>query len=421
MNPEQKRGYYTDAYRVAFTAVVTECMRDEQGHTAVVLDQTYFYPESGGQPADTGRLGDYPVIDVTVRESDQAVLHWLAMGVDEPLPAVQTAVAGQIDWPRRFDHMQQHSGQHILSRAFINTAVAETVSFHLGQDVCTIDLELADGGEGELTAVAIAQAEELANHIIWENHPIHIRFVTPAEAHTLPLRKQPEVASDYLRLVDIHAFDLTACGGTHVARTGEVGLLKVVKLEKRKQKWRVSFLCGQRALADYAAKTEIIQALTNELTTAPTELLGSLQKLQEENKTARRTVRQLQTELAHYEVAHYRQTAERVGEMDVMVVAVADKDGTALRSLVQAILTDAPRPTVVLAGGAGEKPFFMCQRTADALGEMNGVLKAGLAVLGSRSGGGTAVVAQGSAPAASLAEVTEALAVMKKAWHTAVL
>ncbi len=416
MNPDPKRAYYIDAYRIAFAARVVEVVRDDNGHTAVVLDQTYFYPESGGQPADGGRVDGAEVVDVTVRPSDQAVLHWLANTAVSFTP--QTTVNGQIEWARRFDHMQQHTGQHILSRAFINTAEAETVSFHLGQDICTIDLDVKGS---QLTAVQVQQAEQLANQIIWENRPVAVRFVTPEEAQTLPLRKQPDVASDCLRLVDITGFDLTACGGTHVARTGEVGLLKVVKLENRKQKLRVSFVCGQRALADYEAKTQVVQDLTAVLTTAPEELLGSVQKLQAENKAAGRAVRQLQDELASYLVAAYREAAERVGETDLIMVAFSDRDGQSMRSLVQMIVGDAPRPTVALLGGAGEKPTFICQRSEDAPGDMNKVLKAGLAVLGSRSGGGTAVMAQGSAPPATITQVQEALMAMREHWLTAVL
>ena len=416
MNPNPQRAYYIDAYRMAFSALVVEVVRHENGHTAVVLDHTYFYPESGGQPADRGTVGGHDVADVTVRPSDQAVLHWVANTAVSLAP--QTTVNSQIEWARRFDHMQQHTGQHILSRAFINTAEAETVSFHLGQDVCTIDLDL---NGGELTAIQVQQAEQRANQIIWENRPVTVRFVTPEEAQTLPLRKQPDVASDYLRLVDITDFDLTACGGTHVARTGEVGLLKVVKLEKRKQKLRVSFVCGQRALADYEAKMQVVQDLTAVLTTASDELLGSVQKLQAENKAAGRTVRQLQDELASYLVATYRQAAERVGETDLIVVAFSDRDGQSIRSLVQMLLTDASRPTVALMGGAGEKPTFICQRSEEAPGDMNKVLKAGLAVLGSRSGGGTAVMAQGSAPPATITQVQDALTAMREHWLTAVL
>lgn len=404
------RQYYTDAYTVTFTARVVETMR-RVGHTAVVLDQTYFYPESGGQPADKGTLDGHAVIDVTVREADQAVLHW----VDEA-PTADT-VRGEINWSRRFDHMQQHTGQHILSRAFINTAEAETVSFHLGQAICTIDLHAGT----RLTAVDMHRAEQVANQIVWENRPLTARFVTQAEADNLPLRKQPAVAGDTLRLIDIADFDLTACGGTHVARTGEVGLIKILKLEKRKKKWRVTFVCGQRAVADYEAKNQVVQDLTAELTTAPEALLHAVQKIQAEGKAARRTVCQLRETLAQYEVDAYRQAAERVAETDLIVLAVDDRDGAALRTLVQALLTDPPRPTVVLAGVAGEKPAFICQRSETAPGEMKRSLKAGLAVLGSQSGGGTAVVAQGSAPPATLAQVQAALSAARANWLTAVL
>jgi alanyl-tRNA synthetase len=411
MSKAHTRRYYTDAYTTTFTAQVTEVVRQD-GRTAVVLDQTYFYPDAGGQPADKGTLAGQQVIDVAIREHDQAILHWLADS-DTALPAT---MRGEIDWARRFDHMQQHTGQHILSRAFINTAEAETVSFHLGQELATIDI-----AHNQLTAVAITQAEQLANQIIWENHPITARFVTLEEAAKLPLRKQPDIASDYLRLVDIADFDLTACGGTHVAHTGEVGLIKVVKLERRKENTRVTFVCGRRALADFTAKQQVVHDLTTELTTAPSELLSAIQKMQSESKMTRRQIRQLHERLAQYEVAAYRQAAEHIGDVALITVTLDDRDPRALRALVQALLTDVTRPTVVLAGCAGQKSSFICQRSEDAPGQMNEVLLAGLATLDLRSGGGTAVLAQGSAPSAKLTQVQQVVSAARQNWLTAVL
>ena len=204
MTKEEQRRYYIDAYTTAFSARVVERIYHKENTAvvrAVVLDQTYFYPDSGGQPADMGWLGAFPVADVTVREGDEAVLHWFAENAEVADADLPVQVVGKIDWSRRFDHMQQHTGQHILSRAFINTAEAETVSFHLGQEGCTIDLALPHGQP--LTAVDVQQAEQLANQLIWQNRPITARFVTQEEAATLPLRKQPEVSGSLLRLVQI--------------------------------------------------------------------------------------------------------------------------------------------------------------------------------------------------------------------------
>ena len=182
-----------------------------------MLDHTGFYPTSGGQPHDLGWLNDTAVTNVTLHP-DYGLLHWLAA------PLKDDQVNGRIDWPRRFDHMQQHTGQHILSRAFIETAQAETVGFHLTPDNLTIDLDC-----NSLTSDQITAAERLANQIVWEDRPVSSRSVTPEQARQLDLRKLPDINEAAVRLIEIFGFDLTACGGTHVARTGAVGLIKVIK------------------------------------------------------------------------------------------------------------------------------------------------------------------------------------------------
>src|SRR5690606_29579462 len=197
------RLYYQDAYQTRFRARIVERV-EEDGLIAVVLDSTCFYPTSGGQPADRGTLNGRPVADVFVRE-DGAVVHLVEgeLWSDE--------VTGEIDWQRRFDHMQQHTGQHILSQAFIRVAGAGTVSFHLGDSSATIDLD-----NDRLQAQQVEAAELLANRIVWENRPVRVRLVSLAEAEQLDLRKLPDVQGDVVRLIDIDQFDLNACGGTHV-------------------------------------------------------------------------------------------------------------------------------------------------------------------------------------------------------------
>ena len=214
-----ERLYYTDSYTTTFQAIVVDQF-DHNGRPALVLDRTYFYPVSGGQPADAGTLNGVPVQDVYIRETDGAVVHVLSA---TPSPAEMQGVQGVIDWDRRFDHMQQHTGQHILSQAFIQVADAHTVSFHLSDNSVTIDLN-----KEQLRPEDVEQAELLANQVIWEDRAIRIREVSPEEAERLALRKVPELESDKLRLVEIEQCDVTACGGTHVSRTGAVGMIKVV-------------------------------------------------------------------------------------------------------------------------------------------------------------------------------------------------
>jgi len=213
-----ERLYYTEPARRAFDAVVTAIV-DHEGAPAVVLDRTAFYPTSGGQPHDTGRLGTTEVLNTI--DDDERVLHV----VRAPL-AVGDAVHGEIDWARRFDHMQQHTGQHVLSAAFDRVLDNRTMSFHMGGESATIDLA---------RDVSLADAERCvdeANRIVWEDRPVSIRFASAEEAAQLPLRKEP-VRQGPLRLIDIRDFDLSACGGTHVARTGEIGALRVARIENK--------------------------------------------------------------------------------------------------------------------------------------------------------------------------------------------
>jgi alanyl-tRNA synthetase len=246
-----KRLYYDDAYLTQFKARVIE-QSPYKDRFAVVLDQTAFYPTSGGQPFDQGMLDGVNVVDVLVDENEDRVLHVLTAPVAEP-PA---EVLGEIDWDRRFDHMQQHTGQHILSQAFIEVAQAETVSFHLGADSATIDV----AGARRPSPADMEQAELLANKIVWEDRPVTARVVSPEELADLPLRKPPTVTED-IRVIQVADFDWSACGGTHVARTGEIGLCKIVKWENRGAETRVEFRCGLRALNDYAQKNNMVNHL----------------------------------------------------------------------------------------------------------------------------------------------------------------
>ncbi|MCA9973892.1 MAG: alanyl-tRNA editing protein [Anaerolineales bacterium] len=394
--------YYHDAYTTHFTATAVSTL-STAGRHGLILDETYFYPTSGGQPHDTGRLNGIPVVDVTLREDDDAIVHWLAA----PLPP--GPVTAEIDWPRRFDHMQQHTGQHILSQAFIRVADAPTLSFHLGDDSVTVDLDTAVLAPDQLTA-----AEALANQIIWENRPVQMRIVSRAEAQQLPLRKIPPTRDDSLRLIDIDGFDLTACGGTHVARTGAVGLLKLLKLERIRGSVRVVFACGRRALQDYAQKHAVLADLSAQLTTGIAEFPQTVQRLQDDLKAAQRTEKQLQTALLAHEAAQLSREAPRHGDV-TLVTAVFDadtdgRDAAQLRQLASQ-LTQQPR-TVALLGLAGAKSFLLFSRGADAPGDMNRLLQPALQQLGGR-GGGTAVTAQGGGPAATTAQVHATLATVQ--------
>lgn len=392
-----ERRYYTDAYTSAFTATVVERLRAEN-HDAVVLDRTLFYPTSGGQPHDIGTIAGTAVVDVTIRPRDGAIIHHL---LGEFWATGQ--VNCQIDWVRRFDHMQQHTGQHILSQAFIQAADAETVGFHLSDEYATIDLDRQD-----LTPAQVQQAETIANQIIWDDRAVKVELVTAAKAARLPLRKIPPADRGRLRIIEIDGFDWSACGGTHVARTGEIGLIKIVKLERRNQKLRLTFLCGSRALADYRDKNRIVSRLMTQFTTGQDEIEPAVERLQTETAAQRRELRALLGELAQTRAQLLAAAATRHGDTAIVTHAVNDKDYDYLRALA-AELTGDPH-TVALLGLAGDNARLLFTRGSEAQGDMNELLRSALQVLGTTAGGGNAIQAQGGGAPGDLDRVRSALA-----------
>lgn len=392
------RLYYQNAYTTRFEATIVERVRQDE-QTAVILDNSYFYPTSGGQPFDIGTLNNIPVHNVTIREKDEAVLHWL-----DTKELWQDTVTGQINWARRFDHMQQHSGQHILSQAFIQIAQAETVGFHLSDNSVTIDL-----GTNKLEPNQVEEAEFLANQIIWQNRPVHFRSVTLEQAQKLPLRKIPPVRSGKLRLIEIDKFDLTACGGTHVRQTGEIGMIKIVKLERQNNQLRVEFYCGQRALHNFRLKNSIVNQLASELTTGNDDIVETVLRFKNEIKESRRLLRKQQGQLLRFEAQRMLSTGKKVGKTAVIshVFAAEESDPGQLRILGNHLIKN--KNVIVLLGLAGEKSQLLFCRSKDAPGEMNQLLKSALQILGSAAGGGSATMAQGGGPATNRARVQQAI------------
>ncbi|GAB4575938.1 MAG: DHHA1 domain-containing protein [Anaerolineae bacterium] len=369
-----ERLYYTDAYSTTFEARVV-ARASLAGSPAVILDRTLFYPTSGGQPHDTGTLNGVPVVDVMVREADGAVLHVLAGDLSAE------RVTGEIDWARRFDHMQHHTGQHILTAAFLEAAGADTVSFHLGSQAVTLDLDRADLADAE-----IAAAEALANRIVTQDLPVRVLFPTEAEAAALPLRKRPEV-NGKLRVVQIGEIDATACGGTHVARTGEIGLIKVVRAERYKGLTRVAFLCGGRALRDYGEKHAILMALSAELTTGYAEIGDALAKLRAENKQLRADLRAARQALLVHEAAELLAATPVQDGVRVIVGVWEARDPAEIRPLASR-LVETPG-TVALLGIAGASAQVVAARAADLDGpDMAAVLRGVLARLSETARGG---------------------------------
>ncbi|GAB4198920.1 MAG: DHHA1 domain-containing protein [Roseiflexaceae bacterium] len=374
-----ERLYFADAYLTSFSArIVARAERD--GRPAVALDQSAFYPEGGGQPADSGTLNGVQVVDVQVE--DGVVWHSLAA----PLQGEQ--VRGMIDWPRRLDHMQQHHGQHLLSAAFERLFELTTLSFHLGAAVSTIDLAATALSDAQIAAV-----EDLVNQVIWEDRSVLARFVTPEELATLPLRKPPKV-SGAVRVVSVPEFDHSACGGTHPRSTGGVGVLHVRRWERRGETVRVEFLCGVRALRDYRARDAALMQLAADLSVGVDELGGALDRLRTAEERARKGLAQASEQLIAYEAAELLQHAQPAGSMLVVRRAFAARPVEELRLLARAI---AERGGVALLGVQADKAQLVFARGEGLALDCGALLRQTLTTVGGR-GGGQAGLAQGGLP-----------------------
>jgi alanyl-tRNA synthetase len=409
-----ERLYYADPTCRRFSARVIERCAWE-GQPAAVLDRTAFYPTSGGQPADRGTLDGNAVLDVVVREGDGDIVHLLSA----PIPgAVGDEVEGVIDWPRRFDHMQQHTGQHVLSAAFERLIDADTVGFHLGAEMSTIDIAVA-----RLEPAAVTPVEELANQVVWDDRPVETRFVGPDELATLPLRRPPAVEGA-VRIVEIAGFDVNPCGGTHVARTGEIGLIKIVNLDYRGGETRVEFVCGKRALHDYRSRNEVVGRLAKLLTVGYWELDQAVERLQAEGKQLRKDLRWARGRLLEVEARELAETAVvlshepgpcRVvhkvwGRMGDSAQGSAERSPEELRTLAQELMQ---RLDVIafLASVGDERTHLVFATSLDTERidlDVAALLRDACTQLGGK-GGGRPHLAQGSVPVTDVLRVRAVL------------
>lgn len=379
--------YYHDSFLYEFDAKVVD-VTTHDSRPALILDQTGFYPTSGGQVFDTGWIlsGDEKLRVTEVTEDDNGtILHLIDGAV---IVQKGSAVHGQIDIDRRRDHMQQHSGQHVLSAAFVRLFNAPTVSFHMGVDACSIDLDTKN-----LTRPQVEAAEDLSNDVITQDRPVGIRFVTQEEAQGLGLRKMPPVERDKLRLIDIHDFDLTACGGTHVSSTGQIGSILLRKIEKVRQGWRVEFVCGKRAVItarrDYATLAEAAGLSSSHIWDLPQQI----KKFQEEARAFRKANEQTLQELSEvYADRLLADTPEQNGF--IMITRVfPDRDLTFIKLLAQRLTRQHPHVIALLATTAGQAGLIFAQSSGQPF-DMGALLKEALAHLGGR-GGGSKDMAQG--------------------------
>jgi alanyl-tRNA synthetase len=371
------RRYYDDSYTWKFDATIVEASSGETAPFAV-LAASYFYPTSGGQPHDVGRLGAANVIDVAVRESDGALVHSLDRAID------QGPVAATIDGVRRFDHMQQHTGQHILSQAFLRVANAATIGFHLGVETVSIDLD-----SNALSEAQITDAAEVANQLVSANVPVRTWFPEAAELASLALRKMPDVDGP-VRVVAIGDFDFSACGGTHVARSSEVGLLSVLRVERMKRGTRIEFLSGHRARADYVRKHSIVKELSAALTCAPAQIVEAVEKLSSTVVESRRA-------LAAYRERELDEEAERLlaiatqhGATRVVRHAFAGRPIDEIKGL--ALRLTAEPDVIVLFGVEGARTQLVFARSENVVVDLKPSFDRALAALGGGKGGGGRVL-----------------------------
>jgi len=376
-----ERLYFEDAYLRVFDARVVALV-ELDGQPAVVLDATAFYPEGGGQPADHGVLGGVTVRDV--RERDGVIFHVL-----DGLLAVHVGdrITGEVDWQRRFDHMQQHTGQHTLSAAFYRLLNASTHSWHLGREVVTIDIDGAD-----LPETAFTEAEHAANEILWQDVPVTACIYMPEEFARLEMRKGTD-RDGSIRVVSIGDWDRIGCGGTHVASAGQVGAIGVRRWETRGQLTRVEFVCGARALADYHVKTRAINAACAALRSRPDELYAQIERLLSQGAAQRREISDLRQQLIAFEARELLAHAVPAQDGRPLVRArIMNRDANELRFLARRI---ADSGGVALIGGvAGGKAqlVFACDR--DAPLDLNRLLQDVLPLIEGR-GGGQRMLAQG--------------------------
>ena len=370
------RIYYTDPYARDFEATVIDRL---EGSRRIYLDRTAFYPTSGGQPFDTGELGGVRVTNV-VDEGDR-IAHLL----DAPL--VADRVSGRVDWPRRFDHMQQHTGQHLLSAVLANLLGYRTVAVHFGRESSTLDLDA-----GSLTQEETQLVEERANEIIVENRPVAISFEDADQAEGL--RKASE-RSGTIRIITIRGLDRSACGGTHVRATGETGSLQVRKVERVRKGLRLEFLCGSRASRRARADYGLITRLANDFSAAAEELPELIAGQREDLKQALARVRDLEAQL-NLSRARELYAAAQPETTGLRRVTVRE-DQAALESLRGLAQVVTSMPLAIFVAAVSNPPAVLLATSVDTGIDAGALLKSLLASVGGR-GGGSARLAQGMVP-----------------------
>ncbi|MBM7662645.1 alanyl-tRNA synthetase [Bacillus mesophilus] len=370
--------FYQDAYLQSFQANIVRQDQDNNGNWYVLLSQTAFYPTGGGQPFDTGTLNHARVINV--EEIDGEIYHYIDRKIEDLL------VEGRVEWERRFDHMQQHAGQHILSAAFVELTGYETVSFHLGSELLTIDLNTT-----ELTQQELEKVEFLANEIILENRTIQTKWVTKNEVAQYPLRKQLSVTEN-IRLVIIPDFDYNGCGGTHPSSTGQVSSIKILDWERQKEKVRVYFVCGARVRKQLQQKHSVLKEVGKLVSSSEQLMVETVQKLLSRNGEQDKTISELREQLLLFEAQKVLQ-----GNLEGSIIThlFHNRSIQELQKLARHIIASTNEENIVLLVTENEdlvQMVFACG--SDSSFNMNSLMKEVLPIIQGK-GGGSPVLAQG--------------------------
>lgn len=409
-----ERLYYSDSFLRNFSsrvADIRELSRTEgQSVWQVALERTAFYPTSGGQPHDLGiltatsRSGAVLAVPVVAVEEDEHGEVWHQ--TLKPLLA-GTEVRGEIDWQRRFDHMQQHSGQHLLSAVFLKDLQAPTVSFHLGEMSSTIDLAV-----DSLAQHSLERVERIANELIAEDRAVTTRTVDRTEADALlaagALRKLPE-REGTIRLIEIADCDLNACGGTHVRSTGQIGGLLLRGMERVRQGVRVEFVCGQRAVTAARQDFSVLTRSASLLSTPRADVPAGIERLAAEAKSGAKEQRKLREELAMYHAARLAVEEQIVNRLRLVRRTFADRDAEYVKLLASRLVASVPQTVALLASTQQDPALVVLAHSGDMEFHAGNLMKEALATLGLR-GGGSPDLAQGQAPHAQIEKLLDTLA-----------
>ncbi|HDX9588439.1 TPA: alanyl-tRNA editing protein [Bacillus pseudomycoides] len=365
--------FYANPYLQTFTAQITKQDRDKDDNLYVVLTQTAFYPTGGGQPHDTGQLNQIPVINV--EEIDGEIRHYIT----EEIHADK--VTGNVSWKRRFDHMQQHAGQHILSAIFWDHFNIPTIGFHLGREIVTIDLETSD-----LSIETTEEAAYLANQIVLENRPITVRWVNLEEAKQLPLRKEPTVTEN-IRVVLIENLDYNGCGGTHPKQTGEVGPIQIINWERHKGNIRLTFVCGWRAIELMQRNQSLVKDAAQQLHSKENDIPNKIKQLLSAQKENEKALQAANEKLILVEANELLQQAEETSYGKQIAVSYTERSMQELAKLAAILIEKDDHIITFLVTENVENLQCICACGNAVTQNMNTLLKAALPLIEGKGGG----------------------------------